>query len=69
MTQIDDEREYKVVVNEEDQYSIVPSHIANPAGWQDVGRTGTAEECEQYVDDVWADMRPRSLRNRMPETH
>jgi len=26
------------------------------------------EECSAYVDEVWTDMRPRSLRERMDDT-
>ncbi|MGW3464746.1 hypothetical protein ACWDE9_36535, partial [Streptomyces olivaceoviridis] len=35
------------------------------AGWQPVGKEGTEAECSAYVDEVWTDMRPKSLRERM----
>ena len=64
-----DEREdlttYKVVVNHEEQYSIWPADRENPTGWRDAGRSGTKEECRPYIDDVWTDMRPLSLRREM----
>jgi MbtH protein len=52
----------KVVVNDEDQYSLWPADRANPAGWRDAGMAGTQGECLEYVKQVWADMVPRSLR-------
>ena len=36
-----------------------------PAGWHRVGKEGTKEECSAFVDEVWTDMRPRSLREAM----
>ncbi len=39
-----------------------------PAGWYRVGNEGSKEECSAYVDEVWTDMRPRSLRERMEGT-
>ncbi len=53
---------YKVVVNGEGQYSIWPADRPNPAGWQDTGKTGTKAECLADVEQVWADMRPKRLR-------
>lgn len=54
-----------VLVNEEEQYSLWPIHAKVPAGWRVVGKPGTKGECLKYVDEVWTDMRPRSLRMRM----
>ncbi len=55
----------KVVVNDEEQYSIWPVERENPAGWRDAGKTGTKQECLAYVEEVWTDMRPLSLRKQM----
>ena len=54
-----------VVVNDEEQYSIWPAERALPAGWRREGFTGTEEECLSYIDEVWTDMRPASLRRWM----
>ncbi len=66
-----DEREdhtiYKVVVNHEEQYSIWPADRENALGWNDVGKTGTKAECLAYIEEVWTDMRPLSLRKKMEE--
>jgi len=56
---------YKVVVNHEEQYSIWPAHRQNPLGWRDGGKSGLKQECLEYIKEVWTDMRPLSLRERM----
>ena len=56
---------YRVVVNHEEQYSIWPASRRNALGWADAGKTGTKEECLSYIEQVWTDMRPLSLRVRM----
>ena len=67
MTQDHDEPEivYKVVVNHDEQYSIWPADRPNPLGWQEVGRSGSKSDCLAYVEQVWTDLRPLSLRRRM----
>ena len=55
----------KVVVNDEDQYSIWPADRATPAGWRDAGKTGSKEECLAWINETWKDMRPASLRKAM----
>lgn len=57
----------KVVINHEEQYSIWPAHRENPLGWSEVGKSGTKAECLTYIDEVWTDMRPLSLRKKMEE--
>jgi MbtH protein len=56
---------YKVVVNDEEQYSIWPAERDNPLGWRDAGFSGLKEACLNYIKEVWTDMRPRSLREKM----
>jgi len=56
---------YKVVVNHEEQYSIWPSYRENAPGWRDAGKEGLKSECLDYIKEVWTDMRPLSLRQRM----
>lgn len=63
----EDNRIYKVVVNEEEQYSIWPGDKENPLGWKDAGKKGTKQECLPYIEEVWTDMRPLSLRKKMQE--
>ncbi len=56
---------HKVVVNAEEQYSIWFSERENPCGWHDAGKSGSKQECLDYIREVWTDMRPLSLRQRM----
>ncbi|HEX5496058.1 MAG TPA: MbtH family NRPS accessory protein [Mycobacteriales bacterium] len=56
---------YTVVVNDEDQYSIWEAGRPIPAGWQEEGFSGPKQDCLAHVDQVWTDMRPRSLREAM----
>ena len=53
---------FKVVVNDEEQYSILPLDRVLPAGWVEAGKSGPKEECLSYIRETWTDMRPRSLR-------
>jgi MbtH protein len=63
----DDKRIYDVVMNHEEQYSIWPKENKIPAGWRAVGKEGLKAECLEYIDQVWVDMRPLSLRKKMEE--
>jgi MbtH protein len=55
---------YRVVVNDEEQYSIWPVDRELPLGWKDAGKQGLKAECLAYIQEVWTDMRPLSLRNK-----
>ncbi|MGW3107992.1 MbtH family protein [Streptomyces sp. NPDC001100] len=61
---LDNAERFAVVVNDEEQYSIWPADRALPEGWREAGRAGTREECLAHIDEVWTDMRPRSVRER-----
>jgi MbtH protein len=56
---------YKVVVNDEGQYSIWTADRPNPDGWHGAPKSGSKSECLAYIKEVWTDMRPLSLRNKM----
>ena len=64
-----DEREdttiYKVIINPDEQYSIWPADRENALGWRDAGFQGQKAECLAYIEEVWTDMRPLSLRKKM----
>lgn len=64
----EDKTVYKVVVNHEEQYSIWLVDRENPFGWQDAGKSGSKNECLAYIEEVWTDMRPLSLRKKMDQT-
>ncbi len=58
---------YRVVVNHEEQYSIWPEYLDMPLGWNEVGKQGLKDECLAYINEVWVDMRPLSLRKHMEQ--
>jgi uncharacterized protein YbdZ (MbtH family) len=65
MSSIPAEPRYVVVINHEEQYSIWPEGREIPPGWHATGMAGTKPECLAHIDEVWTDMRPRSLREQM----
>jgi MbtH protein len=56
---------FVVLVNDEEQYSLWPSGKDTPPGWRATEMHGTEEACMKWVDEVWTDMRPASLRAAM----
>ena len=60
-----EDTKYRVVVNDEEQYSIWAADRPNPDGWRDAPKSGSRSECLAYIKEVWTDMRPLSLRNQM----
>lgn len=63
----EEKRLYKVVVNHEGQYSIWFAEKENALGWNDEGKVGVKQACLDYIETVWVDMRPLSLRKYMDE--
>lgn len=57
--------EFRVVINHEEQYSIWPADRETPKGWRNVGKMGNKQQCLDYIEEVWTDMRPLSLRQKM----
>lgn len=58
---------WKIVVNIEDQYSVWPEGKEMPYGWREEGKSGSKEECLKHIEEIWTDMRPRSLKEAMIE--
>jgi MbtH protein len=58
----EDSAQYAVVINDEEQYSIWLSDRPPPAGWREVGMSGSKAQCLNHIETVWTDLRPRSLR-------
>ena len=65
MDKEEDTREYQVLVNSEEQYSLWLAGQAIPNGWRQVGPKGQKQVCLDYVKEVWTDMRPLSVRKAM----
>lgn len=62
-----DTRRYRVVRNDEEQYSIWWADRPTPAGWYPEGPESSREECLDRIGRLWTDMRPASLRRRMEQ--
>jgi MbtH protein len=58
---------YVAVVNHEEQYSIWPEGRELPLGWNEAGKRGLKAEVLAWIEEVWTDMRPLSLRQRMEQ--
>lgn len=57
--------EFTVVINNQEQYSIWPTYHQVPTGWREVGIVGNKENCLEYINKTWTDMRPKSLRDAL----
>lgn len=56
------DRVCKVVIDEQKRYSIWFADRENAPGWTDVGITGSKQQCLEYIEQAWNEMRPASLR-------
>ncbi|WP_024877506.1 MbtH family protein [Saccharomonospora piscinae] len=56
---------YHVLVNDEGQHSLWPSFVEVPAGWREVLSEKSRQECLDYIEENWTDMRPNSLIEAM----
>jgi MbtH protein len=61
----DESATYLVVINHEGQYSLWPTFRALPQGWTAVSPTGGRDECLDWIEAHWTDMRPISLRSKV----
>jgi len=62
---MEDDIRYLVVVNDEEQHSIWLADRPLPPGWSVTGFTGSREECLANIGEVWTDITPRSVRERI----
>ncbi|MCP5091518.1 MAG: MbtH family NRPS accessory protein [Gammaproteobacteria bacterium] len=65
MTETATDELYRVVVNHEEQYSIWPAGRDMPLGWKAINESQSKQDCLNYIEEVWIDMRPLSLRKAM----
>jgi len=54
--------DFFVVCNDEEQYSIWRSDKPLPSGWTALGAPMPKEQCLKRIEELWTDMRPKSLR-------
>jgi MbtH protein len=57
----DEDGRFLVLRNDEGQYSLWPSSIDVPAGWDVAHEEDSRAAALQYIEDNWTDMRPNSL--------
>lgn len=63
----EDDTVYMAVVNDEEQYSIWPADRELPRGWMAAGKAGPKREVLAWIEEVWTDMRPLTLRKKMQD--
>lgn len=61
----DESGSFYVLINAEEQYSLWPSFADVPQGWKIVFGESDRQQCMEYIDANWTDMRPKSLRDAM----
>lgn len=59
----DEEGQYLVLVNDEEQHALWPADLAVPAGWRTALEAAPRQECLEYVEAHWTDLRPLSVRD------
>lgn len=52
---------YRVLNNQEGQYSLWPETVEVPHGWSQVHGPASRQECLEVIEREWTDMRPASL--------
>ena len=57
----DQQSQHVVLVNDEGQHSLWPAFREIPSGWTAVGPKGKRQECLDWIEANWIDMRPRAL--------
>jgi MbtH protein len=45
-----EDTKYRVVINDEEQYSVWAVDRPNPAGWHDAPKSGTKSQCLAYIN-------------------
>ncbi|MFD5571303.1 MULTISPECIES: MbtH family protein [Streptomyces] len=61
----DQDANYLVLTNEEGQFSLWPTFVDVPDGWEPVFGEAARQACLDFIEKNWTDMRPKSLRDAM----
>jgi MbtH protein len=56
---------FSVLVNDEGQHSLWPDFAEVPAGWTVAHGPVGRDDCVEYVNANWTDLRPRGLATRL----
>ena len=61
----DDDANYFVLINDEGQHSLWPVFADVPDGWEVIFGEDKRQECLDFIEKNWTDMRPNSLIRAM----
>lgn len=61
----DPDAKYFVLINDEGQHSLWPIFADVPAGWEVIFGEDGRQECLDFIEKNWTDMRPKSLIRAM----
>ena len=63
----DPDASFVVLVNDEGQHSLWPVLVDVPDGWRVVFGEAGRQECLDFIEGSWTDMRPKTLIEAMEE--
>jgi len=61
----DTNAKYFVLINDEGQHSLWPVFAEVPAGWEVIFGEDGRQECLDFIEKNWTDLRPKSLIREM----
>lgn len=61
----DPDAKYFVLINDEGQHSLWPVFADVPDGWEVIFGEDGRQECLDFIEKNWTDMRPKSLIRQM----
>ncbi len=61
----DPDARYLVLINDEGQHSLWPVFADVPKGWEIIFGQEGRQECLDFIEKNWTDMRPNSLIRQM----
>src|ERR1700685_1801280 len=61
----DPDAKYLVLINDEGEHSLWPVFADVPAGWEVIFGEDGRQECLDFIEKNWTDMRPNSLIRQM----
>jgi MbtH protein len=61
----DEDAQYFVLINDEGQHSLWPVFADVPDGWEVIFGEEGRQECLDFIEKNWTDMRPKSLIRAM----
>jgi MbtH protein len=57
----DPDASFFVLINDEGQHSLWPVFAAVPDGWEIIFGKAGRQDCLDFIEESWQDMRPKSL--------